>query len=132
MAYKLWMHLHDDSNVLHALKSMKNEVNTSLNTFLHIDLTDKFLYTYKNEQKKCLHLCPVFDVWHKEDILDLGIYNECDMFESSQASVKHMKMKDFDGKETDNEGSFNEEEQSQSGDQDEENSEDASGLEYNL
>ncbi|KAK0474126.1 hypothetical protein IW261DRAFT_1569190 [Armillaria novae-zelandiae] len=67
---------------------------------------------------------------HQEDILDLGIYNECDMFESSQASVKHMEMKDFDGKETDNEGSFNEEEQSQSGDQDEENSEDASGSEY--
>ncbi|KAK0493810.1 hypothetical protein EDD18DRAFT_1356289 [Armillaria luteobubalina] len=61
---------------------------------------------------------------------NLGIYNECDMFESSQASVKQMEMKDFDGKETDNEGSFNEEEQSQSGDQDEENSEDASGLEY--
>ncbi|KAK0493818.1 hypothetical protein EDD18DRAFT_1356305 [Armillaria luteobubalina] len=69
MAYKLWMRLHHDSNVLHALKSMKNEVNTLLNTFLHIDLTDKFLYTYKNKQKKCLHLCPVFDVWHKEDIL---------------------------------------------------------------
>ncbi|KAK0501881.1 hypothetical protein EDD18DRAFT_1347944 [Armillaria luteobubalina] len=84
----------------------------------------------KNEQKKCLHLCPVFDIRHKEDILDLGIYNEYDIFESSQASVKHMEMKDFDGKETDNEGSFNEEEQSQSGDQDEENSEDASGSEY--
>ncbi|KAK0479777.1 hypothetical protein IW261DRAFT_1564436 [Armillaria novae-zelandiae] len=130
MAYKLRMRLHDDSNVLHALKSMKNEVNASLNTFLHIDLTDEFLYTYKNEQKKCLHLRPVFDVRHKEDILDLGIYNACDMFESSQASVKHMEMKDFDGKETDNEGSFDEEEQSQSGDQDEENSEDASGSEY--
>ncbi|KAK0465684.1 hypothetical protein IW261DRAFT_1427219 [Armillaria novae-zelandiae] len=129
MAYKLRMRLHDDSNVLHALKSMKNEVNASLNTFLHIDLTDKFLYTYKNEQKKCLHLHPVFDIRHKEDILDLGIYNACDMFESSQASVKHMEMKDFDGKETDNEGSFDEEEQSQSGDQDEENSEDASGSE---
>ncbi|KAK0473926.1 hypothetical protein IW261DRAFT_1569286 [Armillaria novae-zelandiae] len=129
--FTLWMHLHDDSNVLHALKSMKNEVNASLNMFLHIDLMDEFLYTYKNEQKKCLHLCPVFDVWHKEDILDLGIYNECDMFESSQASIKHMEMKDFDGKETDNEGSFDEEEQSQSGDQDEENSEDASGSEYN-
>ncbi|KAK0493735.1 hypothetical protein EDD18DRAFT_1356186 [Armillaria luteobubalina] len=37
---------------------------------------------------------------------------------------------DFNGKETDNEGSFDEEEQSQSGDQDEENSEDASGSEY--
>ncbi|KAK0474615.1 hypothetical protein IW261DRAFT_1422904 [Armillaria novae-zelandiae] len=107
-----------------------NEVNASLNTFLHIDLMDEFLYTYKNEQKKCLHLHPVFDIRHKEDILDLGIYNKCDMFESSQASVKHMEMKDFDGKETDNEGSFDEEEQSQSGDQDEENSEDASGLEY--
>ncbi|KAK0493645.1 hypothetical protein EDD18DRAFT_1108016 [Armillaria luteobubalina] len=131
MAYKLWMHLHDDSNVLHALKSMKNEVNMLLNTFLHIDLTDEFLYTYKNKQKKCLHLCPVFDIRHKEDILDLGIYNECDIFESSQASIKHMEMKDFNGKKTDNEGSFNEEDQSQSGDQDE-NSEDASGSEYKL
>ncbi|KAK0462761.1 hypothetical protein IW261DRAFT_1576169 [Armillaria novae-zelandiae] len=130
MAYKLRMCLHDDSNVLHALKSMKNKVNVSLNMFLHIDLMDEFLYTYKNEQKKCLHLRPVFDVRHKEDILDLGIYNACDMFESSQASVKHMEMKDFNGKETDNEGSFDEEEQSQSGDQDEENSEDASGSEY--
>ncbi|KAK0477751.1 hypothetical protein EDD18DRAFT_1365268 [Armillaria luteobubalina] len=54
------------------------------------------------------------------------------MFESSQASVKHMEMKDFNGKETDNEGSFNEEEQSQSGNQDEENSEDASESEYKL
>ncbi|KAK0472651.1 hypothetical protein IW261DRAFT_1424246 [Armillaria novae-zelandiae] len=60
----------------------------------------------------------------------LGFTTTCDMFESSQASVKHMEMKDFDGKETDNEGSFDEEEQSQSGDQDEENSEDASGSEY--
>ncbi|KAK0505462.1 hypothetical protein EDD18DRAFT_1098822 [Armillaria luteobubalina] len=115
---------------LSLIRYLKNKVNMWLNMFLHIDLTDKFLYTYKNEQKKCLHLCPVFDVQHKEDILDLGIYNECDMFESSQASIKHMEMKDFDGKETDNEGSFNEEEQSQSGDQDEENSEDASGSEY--
>ncbi|KAK0225748.1 hypothetical protein IW262DRAFT_1456981 [Armillaria fumosa] len=137
MAYKLQMRLHEHSDMLCPLKSMKNEVKKSLNMFLHIVLTNEFLDTYKKERKKCLHLRPIFDVQHKEDVLDLVIYNECDMFETSGQPAECPEPNDtsgFDGNETDNEeGSLDEEEMSQSDEEEEpeNNSEGASGSEYN-